>query len=229
MKKIRILDVQFEEEIEPWELKYLRGAIVSTVGKSHVLFHNHDESGFRYSYPLIQYKVIGKKPHIVCIDQGVDDVHHFFEKKQEGIFLGDRPYELKVNAINLNSFTMQVWDKAFHYRISSWLPLNQKNYAVYHSIDDEQEKKNFLQKILNGNILSFAKGIDWHIDKQIITQIKDIQNTSQIKIKSVKREAYTVTFRTNVFLPHFIGLGKNSSLGFGVVSEERKIRKVTNN
>jgi len=222
MKKIRVLDIAFEEDVRMWELPYLRGAIVATVGKNHILFHNHKESGFRYSYPLIQYKIIGRKPHIICIEQGVDDVHHFFEKKQEGIFLGERPYELKVKAINLNSFTMQVWDKAFHYRVYNWLPLNQKNYSVYHSFEDEQEKKNLLQKTLTGNILSFAKGIDWHIDKPIITQIKEIQKINFVKVKGIKREAFTVTFRSNVFLPKHIGLGKNASLGFGIVNEERR-------
>jgi len=222
MKRIKVLDISFENDIQAWELPYLRGAIVATVGKDHILFHNHQDDKFRYAYPLIQYKTIGKKPHLVCIDNAVDEVHHFFEKKQEGVFLGERPYELKVGNINLNQFTMQVWDKAFHYRIYNWLPLNQKNYSVYHSFDDEQEKKNLLQKTLTGNILSFAKGIDWHVDKPIITQIKEIQKINFVKVKGIKREAFTVTFRSNVFLPNHIGLGKNASLGFGVLSEERK-------
>ncbi len=221
MKKIRLLDISFEDEIKAWELPYLRGAIVATVGKGHVLFHNHQDDKFRYSYPLIQYKTIGKKPHLVCIDQGVDYIHHFFEKKQEGIFLGDRPYELKVRDINLNTFTMQVWDKAFHYRIFNWLPLNQKNYSLYHSMTDIQEQKNLLQKTLTGNIISMAKGIGWTVDKPIITQIKEIQKVNRIKVKGIKREAFCVTFRCNVFLPNHISLGKNASLGFGIVSEDK--------
>jgi len=222
MKKMRFLDISFENEIKAYELPLLRGAIVATVGKSHILFHNHQNEKFRYSYPLIQYKAIGKKPHIVCIDEAVDDVHHFFEKKQEGVFLGDRPYEIKISSINLNQFTMQVWDKAFHYRVYNWLPLNQKNYSLYHSMADIQEQKNLLQKTLTGNILSFAKGIGWEVDKAIITQIKEIQKVNFVKVKGVKREAFTVTFRSNVFLPNYIGLGKNASLGFGIVSEDKQ-------
>ena len=222
MKKIRFLDISFENEIKAYELPFLRGAIVAIVGKNHILFHNHQEEKFRYSYPLIQYKTIARKPHLICIENGVDDIHHFFEKKQEGVFLGDRPYELEVASINLNQFTMQVWDKAFHYRIFNWLPLNQKNYSLYHSFEDEQEKKNLLQKTLTGNILSFAKGINWMVDKPIITQIKEIQKINFVRVKGVKREAFTVTFRSNVFIPNHIGLGKNASLGFGIVGEERR-------
>ena len=222
MKKIRLLDITFENEIQAWELPFLRGAIVAMVGKNHFLFHNHQNDKFRYSYPLIQYKTINRKPHLVCIDDGVDDIHHFFEKKQEGIFLGERPYEIKIASINLNQFTMQVWDKAFHYRLYNWLPLNQKNYGLYHSMTDIQEQKNLLQKTLTGNILSFAKGIGWNVDKPIITQIKEIEKVNLIKVKNIKREAFSISFKTNVFLPNNISLGKNASLGFGVVNEDKK-------
>lgn len=222
MKKIRLLDICFSNEIQPWELPQLRGAIVATVGKNHILFHNHQNDKFRYSYPLIQYKTIGKKPHLVCIDDGVDDIHHFFEKKQEGVFLGERPYEIKIDSINLNQFTMQVWDKAFHYKLYNWLPLNQKNYSLFHSLADEQEKKNLLQRSLTGNILSFAKGIGWNVDKPIITQIKEIDKIKLISVKNTKRQAFSISFKTNVFLPNNISLGKNASLGFGVVRSNNK-------
>lgn len=222
MKKIRFLDISFENEIKPYELKLLRGAVVAMAGREHILFHNHQGDKLVYSYPLIQYKTIYKKPHLLCIDQGVDEVHHFFENMQEGIFLGERAYELKVGNINLNQFTMQVWDKAFHYRLYNWLPLNQKNYDLYHSLDDEQKQKNLLQKTLTGNILSMGKGIGWEIDKHITTQITDIEDVRLVRVKNIKREAFSIKFKSNVFLPNHIGLGKNASLGFGIVTENRK-------
>lgn len=221
MRKIRFLDISFENEIKPYELKSLRGAIVAMAGNEHVLFHNHKGDDLIYSYPLIQYKVIFKRPHIICINDGVDEIHHFFENKQEGIFLGNRAYELKIGNINLNQFTMQVWDKAFHYCLFNWLPLNQKNYDLYHSFDDQQKRKP-PPKTLTGNILSMGKGIGWEIDKPIITQITDIEDVKMIKVKGVKREAFTIKFKSNVFLPNHIGLGKNASLGFGIVNENRK-------
>jgi len=79
------------------------------------------------------------------------------------------------------------------------------------------EQLEFLEKILIGNILSFAKGIDWNIEKQIKLKIPKILRTNLLTIKDVKREAYTLNFTTNVFLPNHIGLGKNASMGFGVV------------
>jgi len=189
------------------------------------LFHNHEKNSFRYSYPLIQYKRIGKKPHLVCIEEGIDEVHHFFENKQEGLFLGKRPYELVVDQIRLNKFNMQVWDKSFNYLIQDWFPLNQKNYKTYKEITSEIKQFSFLEKILIGNILSFAKGVDWNIDKEIELKITNIIRTNHISLKGVKREAFTLNFKCNVFLPNYISLGKNASLGYGTV---REIKKNTN-
>lgn len=222
MKKIRLLDISFENEIQPWEVEAFRGAIIATAGRKHILFHNHEKDGFRYSYPLIQYKRIGKKPHLVCIEDGIDEVHHFFKNKQEGLILGKRPYELIVDQIRLNKFNMQVWDKSFDYLIQEWFPLNQKNYRDFKTITSEIQQFEFLEKILIGNILSFAKGINWNIDKNIELKITDVLRTNTISLKGVKREAYTLKFKSNVFLPNYISLGKNASLGFGTVRAYKK-------
>ena len=222
MIKIRILDIGFENSIEPWEIAAFRGAVIESAGRNNTLFHNHLKENYRYSYPLIQYKRIKKRPHLFCIEEGVDEVHHFFENKQEGLMLGNRPYELKVEQIRLNKFTMQVWDKTFFYFLQDWLPLNQKNYKDYKMLSTEIEQMEFLEKILIGNILSFAKGIGWKVDKEVKLRIKEIKRINIISVKGVKREAFTLTFDTNVFLPNHIGLGKNASLGFGVVKQVSK-------
>lgn len=222
MKKIRLLDVTFENEIQPWEVEAFRGAIIATAGRNHILFHNHQNNGFRYSYPLIQYKRIGKKPHLVCIEEGIDEVHHFFENKQEGLMLGKRRYALLVEKIRLNKFNLQVWDKSFNYLIQDWFPLTQKNYKDYKAITSEIKQLEFLEKVLIGNILSFAKGIGWNIDKQIDLKLTNILRTNAISFKGVRREAFTLNFKSNVFLPNYISLGKNASLGFGTVREIRK-------
>ena len=222
MQKIRVLDIAFENEIAAYEVAAFRGAVIETAGKENTLFHNHLGKDYRFSYPLIQYKRIRKKPHLVCIEDGVDEVHHFFENKQEGLLLGERPYELHVEQIRLNRFTMQVWDKSFNYFMQDWLPFNQDNYKIYKTLQSEIEQMEFLEKILKGNILSFAKGIGWKVEKEIKLRIGEIVRTNIISVKGIKREAFTMTFTTNVFLPNHIGLGRNASLGFGVVWEHRK-------
>lgn len=221
MKKIRILDISFENEIMPWEVPAFRGAVIEVAGRKNVLFHNHLGKDYRFSYPLIQYKRINKKPHLICIEDGVDEAHNFFENKQEGLMLGQRNYELVVENLRLNKFTLQVWDKMFDYSLLEWLPLNQENYRKYDSLQTMTEKIEMLKSILVGNIISFAKGVGWTIDKEIKLDITNIVGIRKQKVKEVFRDLFTVEFSTNVFLPANIGLGKNSSLGFGTVREKR--------
>ncbi|MDR1783619.1 MAG: hypothetical protein LBR13_05100, partial [Dysgonamonadaceae bacterium] len=58
MNKISILTVRFNNEITQHEIQKFRGAVVAMLQNNNVLFHNHTDDGFRYAYPLIQYKRI---------------------------------------------------------------------------------------------------------------------------------------------------------------------------
>ena len=221
--RIRVLVIGFEREIRESEIRFFRGAVSDIAGPEHVLFHNHLRDGYRYRYPLIQYKTWSHRPMIVCINEGVDEVHHFFEHKRGNLILGNREYDLQVARISLNRFTMQTWDKTFRYTLYNWLPLNQNNYKTFKEITGEQEKRVFLERVLTGNILSMAKGIGWWVQKEKLkVSIPELHDPYVLKVKGVLREAYTLEFHTNAFLPDFIGLGKNASLGFGKVKSNRR-------
>ncbi len=218
MKKIKVLNITFENEINFKEVEFFRGAVIASAGKKHTLFHNHEKEGFRYAYPLIQYKQINKKPHLVCIEEGVDEIHHFFSNKQEGIMLGNRPYELKVDEISLSNFILKVDTKTIAYKLNNWLPLNQKNIATYNNLNSEIEQYEFLEKILVGNILSMAKGLNWFIKEKISVKIKSVKGKQKTK-KNRKLLALNIVFISNIFLPDNMGLGKNSSLGYGTIKK----------
>lgn len=219
MIQIRVLQIDFENEIAAYELPAFRGAISEIAGKENILFHHHKDNKYVYKYPLIQYKRINKRPALVCIEEGVDEIHKFFENKQEGLVLGERKYELEIRRLRMNKFTMNIWNKTFNYYLRNWLSLNQKNYNEFKNITSEIEQYRFLEKILTGNILSFAKGIGWKLDKELEVRIKEITDKKIITVKNIKRETFSIVFATNVFLPNYIGLGKNASLGYGVVKQ----------
>jgi hypothetical protein len=222
MQKIRILSVLFDTEIKPFEVAAFRGAMAEKVGREEVLFHNHLGDKFRYKYPLIQYKAIGGKPAIICIEEGVDHIHKYFEKRDWSIMIGDRKLDMKIASLNLNQFTMQAWEHKFDYRIFNWLALNQENVKKYNQIDSLAERITFLEGLLKANVLSFAKGINWHVDRTIEVSIKQLDEPKAITFKSQKLLAFSAQFSTNVFIPNHIGLGKGVSVGFGVVKQNKK-------
>lgn len=147
---------------------------------------------------------------IMSLDEGVDEIHHFFENMQLGIILGERPYEMKISNLYLNQQVMQVWDKMWEYRIDNWLALNSENYRKYQTLEGLNENLDMLSKTMVGNILSFAKGIGWTIDKEIKLLITRLEDPKLVTYKGQKLMAFCVTFKTNVYLPNYLGLGKGA-------------------
>ena len=196
----------------------MRGAIIEKTGRDKILFHNHiGEAGLRYSYPLIQYKVIGRKGCLICIDEGTDEIHAFLGQRNWDIQLGDQKMTLTIDSLAANNFTLNVWDHQFTYSIYKWLAFNEENYKRFAETTELNDKIAFLEKILTGNILSFAKGVDYNVEKKFEVHIQRIERDYFAKYKGTGLQAFDLTFRTNFFLPDFIGLGKGASTGFGVV------------
>lgn len=234
MKKIKYLQIQFQEEITAEELPKFRGAVIDAASRENILFHNHIDDNFRYAYPLIQYKRIGKRPAIVCLEQGTEEIHAFFSRPNTILRLGNRAISCQIDRLYLNEITLQTWDKTFEYKIEKWLAVKDENFHNYTALETEVERQLFLARMLTGNIMSMAKGIGWTVTAPIEVKIQHIERERKIQYKNTRLSAFDVTFSCNVSLPNFIGLGKSSAMGFGVVrkkplysspkkGEERKI------
>ncbi|GAA4829492.1 CRISPR-associated endonuclease Cas6 [Algivirga pacifica] len=221
MQKLKLLKVRFGDEIRFHEIPAFRGGVAAKASHS-LLFHNHiDDHTLRYAYPLIQYKRIRNHPSIICVGEGVDEIHRFFENSDWSFEISGRTLDMKIEELDMKQFTMQVWDKQFTYRVNNWLALSQKNYTEYRKLEGMVEQAAFLEKKLIGNILSMAKGIGWDIDKQIECKILDFKPV-HLRFKGQKLMAFNATFKTNVFLPNYLGLGGKTGFGFGTVTEVKK-------
>lgn len=223
MKKIKYLKIEFDGNLKPYEIPAFRGAIARKAGLENELFHNHrPEGGFIYSYPLIQYKTFKGHPTLLCIDQGIDEIHHFFSQKNWTLNISGENLPMKIHSMDMHQYTMQVWKKEFHYNIRNWIALNQNNYQEYKGIDSLSEKLVYLEKKLIGNIISFAKGIEWDINRQIEVKISELHRVKQVKVKDQKLLGFDLDFKSNVFLPNSLGLGKSVSLGYGTVMMKKQ-------
>ena len=223
--KINTLVIRFANKISINEMPMLRGAVIDTVGSdTNILFHNHTEDGVRYSYPLIQYKRIQGKAAIVCIGEGTEAIGEFFSSCNYNVHIGKREIALEVESVKADRCLVQLWDTLFTYRIRKWLPLNQENYEKYVAMDSIADKYAMLERLLTGNILSLAKGVGIHFEKQVECKITAVDEPRILTYKGVKMMAFDAEFKTNVSIPDFVGLGKGVSLGFGTVMKkyERK-------
>jgi CRISPR/Cas system endoribonuclease Cas6 (RAMP superfamily) len=219
MTKVKTLILKFENEIERYEISFFRGAVIAAVGKEEdVLFHNHEGDNYRYSYPLIQYKRIHGCAAIVCVNEGTETIGDFFSSCNFEFNIGGRKIEMVISSVKAYQTEVQIWNTQFSYSIRSWLPLNSENYHKYIAIDGLAEKTEFLENILRGNILSFLKGVDIHIDDDLQCTITQLSEPRTVKNKNVKLMCFDAQFKSNVSLPDFIGLGKNASIGYGMIT-----------
>jgi hypothetical protein len=218
MPKIKqtILSYNLTEKLPTSYGRKLRGFFANKF--DDVLFHNHQKSNYRYKYPLIQYKIIDGKPTVMGLDKGsILLVNNFLEI--ENIYLGDKLYKKPKGEINIKEFDFKLTNAFYNYKfITPWRGLNDSNYQKYKKLKENETKKTeFLSSILIGNILSFAKVIDWWIEEEIKveTNLKEVP----IYYKGNKMPGFKGEFKTNIKLPDIIGLGKSPSRGFGTIKK----------
>lgn len=224
MNKIKYLKVLFNGEIEAYEIPAFRGAIAQKVGLDHVLFHNHKENGgFRHSYPLIQYKRYKRQPVLLCLGEGVNEIHHYFAQSNWDIDISGRTVTMSIAKMDMQQYTLQVWDTFFTYTLKDWIAFTDaKEFEAYKRTDSLIERTQILEKKITNHILSMAKGIGWTVEKPIQSHIIEIGDTKAVKIKDMPFTAYKLSFKSNVFLPNFIGIGGKVSMGFGTVKMIRQ-------
>lgn len=218
---VKTLVIRFGNELYPDEIEYFRGAIVHTMKRADVLFHNHlEDDRLLYSYPLVQYKRFHRKAAIVCVDKGTEAIGQFFAACRFDVRIGRRPMTLEVERMQARQTLVQEWENMFTYRIRKWLPLNGDNYKKYKRMENLSEKYTLLENILSGNIRSFAKKLGIWFEKQVVCKITAIDGPFVVKYKKVKMISFDAEFKTNVSLPDHVGLGKGARLGHGTVVQK---------
>ena len=224
MKYVRTLTITTDAEIRQNEIPLFRGAVIQSLGEHpNVYFHNHlDNDKFRYAYPLIQYKRLGGKAAIVCVEEGADLIGQFLTETSDTLKIGDREIEWSTRRIQPARLLIQTWEDTFKYHISRWLPLNSKNYHLYQNTEGLVEKIALLENILKGNLLSMLKGLDIHLDQELIVRITQVSEPYILYNKGIGMTAYNADFNCNLTIPNNVGVGKNASIGYGVVHLEKK-------
>lgn len=219
MNTIRLATATFDAKISIPEISYLRGNMIRLSGENP-LFHNHHAKNFSYTYPLVQYKRIDGRAALVGINQGAEALVELLGKGDVCSFqLGKRTADMGAATIRSEKIPVVCGDTFYTYSISDWFPLNGENYRVYQQTESMIERIAMLERILVGNILSFAKGIGVFFDKRVTCKILQLESTGLVSYKEVELMSFSAKFRCNVSLPGYIGLGKSVSMNHGVIKE----------
>lgn len=219
MKKLRILSVTFDTPIDPWELRAFRGAVAAKAGYQHEYFHNHDNDsgGFHYRLPLIQYKQDHGRPMLVCLNEGIEELHHFFSQPDWTLDLNGRNAPVRIHKLDVKQFQLGVREKPYRYHIRQWIGLNEDNYGTYSRLTGIVERLFLLEKVLQNQVVNLLKQLDCFPEEPVSVKLLQLKDERWVSFKGVKVLAFSMEFETNVLLPDYVGLGKGCSSGWGVV------------
>ena len=153
--------------------------------------------------------------------EGTEAIGQFFSEGTFTFNIGNRYVKMELGSVLSRKCLVQTWNSMFKYRIRRWLPLNSENYQRYKAMEGISEKISFLESILIANLLSFSKGIGVYVEKEIQCKLTSLHDPFLVKNKGIKLMAFDIEFVTNMSLPDYIGIGKNASIGYGVVTHVR--------
>jgi len=222
MTQTRILEIRFRNPLPFALIPAFRGAVASESGFKNILFHNHIDTGYRYRYPLIQYKRIGGCPALICINDGVDEVYEFFRKRKQSVFLNGHHYPLDIGDISLRTWRIDRQYFRHRYFMSNWMALNQVNYQRFKILKSEEDRIELLEGILAGNIKSMGKGLGIWFERPPEVKIHPRPEFRNGKFKNKNVILFHVEFSCNVSIPNYLGLGKGVSTGYGVLHHLKK-------
>lgn len=212
---LNILIFKLEKSlIDRRDIPKLRGFIADKYPQ-YVELHNHIENrGYKYGYPVIQYKVIDKTPALIAINEACSLLMKVsFELKN--INIGSKEIDINEKEYVIKKEKLGISEDLIDYDfISPWMALNQDNYKKYLSFD-KAEKENLLKRILIGNVLSMSKSLSYSVEEEIKTQL-DLE-PCKVNFKNQTMIAFKGKFKINFHIPDYLGLGKSVSRGFGTV------------
>lgn len=193
----------------------LRRAITALFPNNSLLHHHGAAGKVDYSLSQVRYLVLDGVPHLVGLEKGGEVISGIADKislltigqhryRVTGIdFIEDGVY---IGSNDLLSYTSRT----------PWIALNQRNLAKFNQLKTEVDRCRLLERILIGNFLSLAKGLDVHLEARLQAKITNF-NHRQVNTP-VPMLGFKIQFVSNFLLPEFLGVGKMVSKGFGLMN-----------
>lgn len=194
----------------------LRGFFASRFGEYTLVHHHLGDKHLLYQTPLIQFKIVEGKPLVLGINEGAAILRQIYEEI-DYIKIGTTQYKITNKKLFLMDDNFGTAVRFIPYTfLTPWLALNEENYEKYQCLGSWGGRKELLEKILIGNILSVAKSLNYTVTEPIQTEIKEMKET-KTKLKGTPMLGFLGGFLVNFEIPDYWGLGKSVARGFGTV------------
>ena len=226
-KKHCIIKLKFDRPLSRHiKAKNLRGAVANLYPEKKLLHQHHEDGKVDYNYPLVQYKIIKDECLITGFKEGAEILANL-NLAGKVLFLGGQNYSILIKEQEFYYIAIEVTDTIQIYSfLTPWLALNEKNYGKYQKLGTRTKRKELLNKILAGNIISMSKGLGYTVPepiKAMVGQLKEIKTS----LKGTPMLGFLGTFSVNFEIPNYWGIGKSVSRGFGTVVKTEDVGQRT--
>lgn len=213
--KIYKLTIKTDKPINA-DAHHLRGFIGTQFANSELL-HNHSfNNSFLYIFPRVQYNVVKGNAMILGIEEGTDIVKSI-EPMLSILHLKGVLYNVIEKIVTEKEIDFGVINKQIPYTfLTPWLALNESNYKKYEKFGDLQKRKELLEKILIGNIISMSKSLGYTVPEPIKVNIGNLKEV-KTSLKGNPMIGFLGDFSVNFEIPDYFGIGKSVSRGFGTI------------
>lgn len=205
-----------DNQISQGNTAKMRGYIASSFPQYIELHHHLQEDRLLYRYPHIQYKVLSRMPMVIGIGSGSEVLKSIYDKVDEfkigteTQMIFEKQIVVKIEEFGITNITE---DYSF---LTPWLALNEKNYEKYQKLRSWKKRKELLEKILIGNIISMSKSLGYTVPEPIKANIGYLREV-RTSLKGTPMLGFLSTFSVNFEIPDYWGIGKSVSRGFGTV------------
>ena len=220
--KIRYLLVSWTDvNLEPRDIPKLRGFFVNQFPDDHI-FHNHlPNSGYNYNAPQIQYRIIDQHPALLAINEGINIIKKVFLEVDK-LDINGKTLVSNEREIALKEDDFGLTEDYFTYFFSSpWMALNQENYKDYNKMNTFQRNQK-LKTILKNNLKTLSKAFNYWIPDVEKLNVDGWFKPLEVNFHNQPMQCFTGDFTTNFLIPEFLGIGKQSARGFGVVRKRKE-------
>lgn len=221
---IRLLEARFDLPLRQEQVPQWRGAFAAWVGldaENGDLFHNHANGAadeYHHRYPQAQYRSVRGKATLVALNEGIEAVAGLFQRPGDwNIRWEGNPQPLRLDQMRFDTCEMGLLDEMREYRLLRWLALNEDNYQTWRQLGTFRERVELLDRILVANLLSLCTGLGWKIPRRFEAHLTLVERIGTAQAHGVEVMTFDCRFATDLVLPVGLGMGKSSSLGFGVL------------
>ncbi|MDA8242151.1 MAG: CRISPR-associated endonuclease Cas6 [Nitrospiraceae bacterium] len=180
------------------------------------LLHNHStDNTCIYIFPRVQYHILNGHAMIIGIEEGVDAVK-LIESSLLQLSMQREVYKVIEKDGIESEIDYGITGLKEYSFLTPWLALNEKNYEKYQRMGTWAERKELLESVLIGNIISMSKSLGYTVSEPIkatMGQMKEVPT----KLKGTPMLGFLGTFSVNFEIPDYWGIGKSVSRGFGTI------------